>query len=109
MLYYGSDRRWRSPKSLTDLMDVRTELAPFVSDYRLNVIDVAFLDDETIEKFESDFQAIDKIREQPVEAADPREGDAGAGNSSYRRRQVRARVRGGGKEIADAGRIPARL
>ena len=55
ILYFGSDRRWGKNKSLYDLIDVPEELKPYVNDYRINVFDIAFLTDEEIARFHSDF------------------------------------------------------
>lgn len=61
VLYYGDKREWRHPLSLSSMMDIHPCLEPFVCDYRLNVINVAYLDDETIDGFESDFGTIARL------------------------------------------------
>ena len=35
-----------------------SDLAKYVQDYKINVFDIAFLEDEVIEKFTSDFKAV---------------------------------------------------
>lgn len=40
------------------MMDLPSYLAKYVQDYKINVFDVAFLEDEVIEKFTSDFKAV---------------------------------------------------
>jgi hypothetical protein len=40
------------------VLDIPEELKVFVSDYKINVIEVAFLEKEQIEKFQSDFRFI---------------------------------------------------
>ena len=53
-----SMKRWSASKSVLDYLNVNDRLKPFVSDYRINVIDVAYLSRETINKFKSDFKII---------------------------------------------------
>lgn len=54
-----TETRWNKPKNLLGLMeDIPEQLKPFVQDYRIQVFDIAFLDDEIIERFTSDFKAI---------------------------------------------------
>lgn len=53
--------KWNGAKSLHELLDIPEELKPFVQDYRIQVFDIAFLDDEVIEKFTSDFKAVAKF------------------------------------------------
>ena len=57
VLYFGEDH-WNKPKTLKELLDISEELDDYVSDYRINVIEVAWLDDETIRKFTSDFRIV---------------------------------------------------
>lgn len=57
VLYFGEDH-WNKPKTLKDLLDISEELDDYVSDYKINVIEVAWLDDETIRKFTSDFRIV---------------------------------------------------
>lgn len=58
VLHFDTEHRWTSPKSLLECMQVPPDIAPFVSDYKINVFDVAFLDDAAIQSFKSDFRAI---------------------------------------------------
>jgi hypothetical protein len=60
VLYFGTDSKWTAPKSLYECFDVPKELKPFVSDYKINVFDIAWLDDETISLFKSDFRFVAK-------------------------------------------------
>ncbi len=63
------DTAWNKPKNLVGLMDIPPELEPFVQDYRMEVFDVAFLDDEVINRFRSDFGIVARFlknrREKP--------------------------------------------
>lgn len=58
VLYFGTERPWRTPLTLSDCMDIPDELEPYFSDYRINVFSIAFLPDEIIKKFTSDFRII---------------------------------------------------
>lgn len=58
VLYFG-DKPWTGAKTLYEnLTDIPNELRPFVSDYRINQFEIAFLSDETVKKFKSDFRII---------------------------------------------------
>ena len=58
VLYMGYDRNWKYSNSLLDLLEVDENLKPYVSDYRINVFEIAFLDREKIELFKSDFRML---------------------------------------------------
>ena len=60
VLYFGTDEHWTAPKNLCDCFDIPDDLKPFISDYKINVFEIAWLDDETIEKFTSDFKILAK-------------------------------------------------
>lgn len=53
-----SDRKWDAAKSIHDMLQVNEGLKMYVQDYRIHVFDIAFLEDETIEAFTSDFREI---------------------------------------------------
>lgn len=53
-----SEREWKTSRSLHDMMALPSDLAKYVQDYKINVFDIAFLKDEVIEKFTSDFKAV---------------------------------------------------
>ena len=53
-----SMQKWTTSRNILECLDVDDSLKPFVSDYRINVIDVAYLSRETINKFKSDFKII---------------------------------------------------
>ena len=57
VLNFGS-KRWGKDKSLYDRIRVPKELRPFVSNYRINVFDIAFLTEEQISYFHSDFRIV---------------------------------------------------
>ena len=55
VLYFGT-REWNRPLSLYDcLEDVPEEIKPYLNDYKINLFQIAFLSDETVKKFKSDF------------------------------------------------------
>ncbi len=53
-----SDKRWNEPRSLHGLLKLTEKVQAYVQDYKIMVFDVAFLEDEIIEKFQSDFKVI---------------------------------------------------
>ena len=57
VLYFGKTP-WKKPLSLYDVLEIPADLKPFVSDYKINLIDVPRLTGEHVEKFTSDFKII---------------------------------------------------
>lgn len=54
-----TDRRWEeNAKSIYGSMEIPEYMKGYVQDYRILVFDIAFLTDETIEQFGSDFKAV---------------------------------------------------
>ena len=60
VLYFGS-QRWNKYTTLIERLKVPEGLEKYVNDYKLNVVEVAYLSDETIEKFRSDFKDVAKF------------------------------------------------
>ena len=61
VLYFGTVERWGKVKALKDRfadMDIPEEFKPFISDYKINVFELAWLDDETVNSFKSDFRDV---------------------------------------------------
>lgn len=56
-----SDRRWNKPKSLKDCIRRDRRLEPYISDYKIHVIDVNFLSDEEIDCLSSDLRGILRV------------------------------------------------
>ena len=56
VLYFGT-KHWDQPRTLYECMHIQENLKPFVSDYKINVVEVAFLDDK-LDNFHSDFRII---------------------------------------------------
>ena len=53
-----SNTRWNDYKSLAEITKVPPEFEPYFQDYKVKVVDVAFLEDSVIEKFTSDFKLV---------------------------------------------------
>ena len=58
VLYFGYEQRWTAAKSLYEAVSVPEELKPFVTDTKLNVFEVAWLTDDQVAKFKSDFRIV---------------------------------------------------
>ena len=54
VIYYGQNR-WNRPLGLKDVLQVPEGLENFVSDYKMNVMDLRRLSRETVDLFKSDF------------------------------------------------------
>lgn len=60
VLYFGTDEKWSTHKNLLSCFNVPEELKPFVNDYKINVFNIAWLSDKTIDMFQSDFKIVAK-------------------------------------------------
>ena len=60
VLYMGYKKRWDKAKSLYEALDDKIDerLKPFVNDYRVHLFEIAFLEDEDVKKFKSDFRIV---------------------------------------------------
>lgn len=58
VLYFGYEGRWDQPTRLRDALDVPEELRPFVPDVGINLFEVAYLSDEQVGRFRSDFRVV---------------------------------------------------
>ena len=58
VLYFGYEQRWTAAKSLYEAVSVPDELKPFVTETKINVFEVAWLKDEQVAKFKSDFRIV---------------------------------------------------
>ena len=57
VLHFDYEHRWTAPRTLKECFkNIPPELEPYVSDYKINVFEIAWLSDETIAKFKSDFR-----------------------------------------------------
>ncbi len=57
VLYFGADH-WNYPKQLKEVIDIPEALDEYVNDYKINVFEISWLDDETVNKFKSDFGVV---------------------------------------------------
>ena len=58
VLYFGTKRHWKNHRNLKDVITVPSELDSFVNDYKINVFELAWLTDEQINSFKSDFREV---------------------------------------------------
>ena len=58
VLYFGTDRHWNSRKKIKELMEVPQCLDSYVNDYQMHVFEVAWLTEEQISHFRSDFKVV---------------------------------------------------
>ena len=58
VLYFGYKKHWDKPLNLKERFDIPKELEPYVNDYHVNLFEIAWLPDETIAKFRSDFRFV---------------------------------------------------
>lgn len=56
-----SDKPWGTTKSLHSIMAIPEEFKSYVQDYEVKVFDIAFLEDEVIARFTSDFKLVAKF------------------------------------------------
>lgn len=55
VLYFGHDKHWDKPKNLLGCLDVPEEFQPYVKDYEINLFEIAYLTEEQVNLFKSDF------------------------------------------------------
>ena len=58
VLYFGYEKHWTKRRKLSDFVSVPADLLPYFNDYKLNVFEIAWLDDDTVAKFQSDFKYV---------------------------------------------------
>ena len=58
VLYFGYDQRWKTPRTLYDCLNIPKELLPYVNDYKMNLFEIAYLSDEQVQMFQSDFRIV---------------------------------------------------
>ena len=58
ILYFGTDRHWNNKKNIKSLMEIPEGLDKFVNDYSMQVFEIAWLTEEEIERFQSDFRIV---------------------------------------------------
>ena len=57
VLYFGN-RHWNQGRNLHEALNIPDRLKPYVSNYEINVFEIAFLKPEQIAKFTSDFKIV---------------------------------------------------
>ena len=55
VLYLGYEKKWSCPRSLFEVLNIDDKLKPYVSDYKINLFEIAYLEREMIDSFTSDF------------------------------------------------------
>jgi hypothetical protein len=58
VLYFGHKKHWDKPLSLLERLNVPDRFKPFVNDYKVNLFEIAFLDEEKVKLFKSDFRVV---------------------------------------------------
>ena len=58
VLYFGTKRHWKKNRTLKEVISMPEELSGFVSDYKINVFELAWLTDNQIQSFKSDFREV---------------------------------------------------
>ncbi|MBQ9211392.1 MAG: Rpn family recombination-promoting nuclease/putative transposase [Clostridia bacterium] len=58
VLYFGYEKQWKAPRTLYEALDIPEELKPYVNDIRLNLFEIAWLTDEQVGMFQSDFRIV---------------------------------------------------
>jgi hypothetical protein len=59
VLYFG-DKPWGKKKTIFDIVKIPEKIRPYVNDYKMHVFDIAFLSDEQLDMFQSDFKIVAK-------------------------------------------------
>ena len=49
VLYLGYEKRWLCPRSLFEVLNIDDKLKPYVSDYKINLFEIAYLEREMID------------------------------------------------------------
>lgn len=64
VLYFGFEKHWNTARRLKECFDIPDALDPFVNDYPIHVIEIAWLPEETIANLKSDFRVVAKFFQQ---------------------------------------------
>jgi hypothetical protein len=57
VLYFGK-KPWEKYTKLSECIEIPEELKPYVNDYKINVVEVAYLTPEQVNSFQSDFKIV---------------------------------------------------
>ena len=58
VLYFGHERHWSGQTTLKERLSIPEELDPYINDYKINLFEIAFMEPEEVELFQSDFRAV---------------------------------------------------
>jgi len=58
VLYFGHEYHWTKKRKLSDFFNIPKDILPYFNDYKINLFEIAWLPDETIAKFQSDFKYV---------------------------------------------------
>ena len=58
VLYFDYEKHWSGPLNLLDCFKVPEEFRPYVNDYKVNLFEIAYLTDEQVNLFKSDFRVV---------------------------------------------------
>lgn len=58
LVVYLGDKPWDGPRSLKEMFDVDPELEPFISDYRMNLIEPLTMSDDDLNQFQTNLREI---------------------------------------------------
>lgn len=58
VLYFGYTKPWDKPKRLLDRLNIPEKLKPYVSDYKINLFEIAYLSRKQVNLFKSDFRVV---------------------------------------------------
>ena len=70
VLYFGHEKHWDKPLTLHGCLDIPEEFKPYVSDYRINLFEIAYLSREQVSLFKSDFKVVADYFVQKQETGD---------------------------------------
>jgi len=58
VLYFGTDKKWNYPISLSEQLNIPEGMEEYVNDFKINLFNIAWLTDEEINRFKSDFRIV---------------------------------------------------
>lgn len=75
VLYFDYQKRWNSPTSLTEALEVPEILRPYVTDAKINLFEIAWLSNKQVNQFRSDFREVARYFTQMREDGEYRPSD----------------------------------
>ena len=58
VLYFGYEKHWEDSYKLSDHLQISQALQPFFNEYEMNLFEIAWLEDEQVAQFKSDFKIV---------------------------------------------------